>query len=144
MHEAVVATGLLQVGTVTALPEVILARTKECLAILQILLIDSLQHLVYAIVYLLAITLDLKPQTAIRCTQTCLDTVAAEEVVAVYLTNVCRVILHPLKVNLSHTAQFVSIILLELTQVEHKVYVLPICLITLVHLAIVARLGTTT
>ena len=75
---------------------------KQILAFLNILIVNSLQHLVNAIVCRLLVALDVNPQSAVGAIYCGPNAKAAEEVVAVQLTAVGAVILMPLEVELTH------------------------------------------
>ena len=56
---------------------------KELLALLDILVVDGLNHLIHTIVRRLSVALDVNPQAAVRAVRRRPDAEAAEEVVAV-------------------------------------------------------------
>jgi hypothetical protein len=112
--------------------------TKEALTLLNILIIYGLNHLIDTIVRRLTITLNMYPQAAIGAIGSRPDAEAAEEIIAVQLAAVGAIVLVPLKVQLTDIMQLMLIILLELTQVKHKMAMVPIGIIALVHLATIS------
>ena len=99
---------------------------KQILTLLNILIIYSLQHLIYAIVGGLLVALYVYPQTAVDIVDGGPHTIPAEEVVAVHLTYIRGVVLGPFNVHLPHATNRVSRIFVVLTEVELEVYVVPI------------------
>ena len=95
-------------------------------ALLDELVIDRLNHVIYAKIGLLLVALDVKPHAAISRKCAGPDAVTAEKIVAIKLTDIARVILEPLQVHLSYTFDSVVIILVELTEINSEMAVMPV------------------
>jgi hypothetical protein len=69
------------------------------------------------------------PKSAMNVECCCPDTCTTEKIVAEYLTDVARVILEPLQVELSDALDVILSVLVEFLEVDSEVAVLPVSII---------------
>ena len=137
-----VAIGIIETcGGVTAFPQVAVAGTEEVFAVLEITLVDGLKQFIDTLIGFLAVALDVEPQAAVSVAHSGPDSGTAEEVIAEHLTHIGWVVLEPLEVEFANALDGVGIIIDIFAQVESEVGVVPVGVVSLVHLSLPA-LGT--
>ena len=128
----------LEIGSHNAFPEVSFVASELRHSSFYVVVVSSFQHVVHSVIGWLRVSFHMHPDTAIHVLKGSPDAGTAEQVIAEKLPYMRRVFLEPFEVEFAHSLDFMVIIFDELPEIQTEMAFMPVCVIRLMHLAVVS------
>ena len=122
-----------------AFPEIAFVTLEHAFhSLLDEFVVYRLDHVVYSKISFFSISLDLKPHSAVGRECTGPYAITAEQIVAVKFPYIARVVLEPFEVDLSYALDGVVVILVEFSEIDAEMAVMPVRVLRVVDLSSVS------